>query len=94
MALCVCMFSEEASRIAYVIWSLCLAHCAHDIYHRIVSAGTIIDRPLFILAPYIHTYMDSIQFGSRSDFYVLLLFAFVAHVSFPEMIVLQSMLIG
>lgn len=38
--------------------------------------------------------MDSIQFGSRSDFYVLLLFAFVAHVFFPEMIVLQSMLIG
>lgn len=39
---------KDTSPIAYVIRSLCLAHCAHDIYHCTVSAGKIIDRPFCV----------------------------------------------
>lgn len=65
---------KDTSPIAYVIRSLCLAHCAHDIYHCTVSAGKIIDRPLCVCI-YAST-MEPIQFWLPVGFfYVLLLFA-------------------
>lgn len=63
MALCV----KDTSPIAYVIRSLCLAHCAHDIYHCTVSAGKIIDRPLCVYV-YMQPPWNQSSFGCRLDF--------------------------
>lgn len=72
---------RAASRIAYVIRSLCLIHSAHATNNKAVSAGIIIDPTMFTI--FVNTYFV-FQFGCRVWFKTI-----VSVCSFPRFFVVS-----